>query len=57
MGISDFIDSAKRLMQTLNRPDWKTFSLSMKIVILGVAVLGAVGFIIRLMAVTLQGGG
>jgi protein translocase SEC61 complex gamma subunit len=54
MGITDFIESAKRLLVTINRPDWKTFSLSMKIVLLGVGVLGAIGYIIRLVAVVLQ---
>ena len=54
MGITDFIESAKRLLVTINRPDWKTFSLSMKIVLLGVGVLGVIGYIIRLVAVVLQ---
>lgn len=54
MGVSDFIESAKRLLVTINKPDWKTYSLSLKIVLLGIGVLGAIGYIIRLMAVVLQ---
>ena len=54
MGIKDFIESAKRLLVTINKPDWKTFSLSLKIVILGIVVLGAIGYVIRLVAVVLQ---
>jgi protein translocase SEC61 complex gamma subunit len=54
MGINEFIESAKRLLVTINRPDWKTFSLSLKIVLLGVGVLGIIGYIIRLVAVVLQ---
>ncbi len=54
MGINDFLESAKRLLQTLNRPDWKTFSLSLKIVLVGVGILGAIGYIIRLIAVVVQ---
>ena len=54
MGINDFIESAKRLLVTINRPDWKTFSLSLKIVLLGVGILGAIGYIIRLIAVVVQ---
>jgi protein translocase SEC61 complex gamma subunit len=54
MGISEFIESAKRLLVTLNRPDWKTFSLSLKITFLGVGLIGGIGYIIRLMATTLQ---
>ena len=54
MGINDFLESAKRLLVTINRPDWKTFSLSLKIVLLGVGVLGVIGYIIRLVAVVVQ---
>ena len=54
MGITDFIESAKRLLVTINKPDWKTFTLSLKIVLLGVGLLGAVGYIIRLVAVVVQ---
>jgi protein translocase SEC61 complex gamma subunit len=54
MGIKEFIESAKRLLVTINRPDWKTFSLSLKVVLIGVGVLGAIGYIIRLIAVVVQ---
>jgi protein translocase SEC61 complex gamma subunit len=54
MGVKEFIESARRLLVTINRPDWKTFSLSLKIVLLGVGVLGVIGYIIRLVAVVLQ---
>jgi protein translocase SEC61 complex gamma subunit len=54
MGINEFIESARRLLVTINKPDWKTFSLSLKIVLLGVGVLGAIGYIIRLIAVVVQ---
>jgi protein translocase SEC61 complex gamma subunit len=59
MGINEFIESARRLLVTINKPDWKTFSLSLKIVLLGVGVLGVIGYIIRLIAVVVQpvGGG
>ncbi len=55
MGIGDFLESARHLLQTINRPDWKTFSLSAKIVLAGVALLGGIGFIIRVIATTLSG--
>jgi len=56
MGLDDFLQSADRLMRTLTRPDWKTYWMSIKIVFAGIGLLGAVGFIIRLISVTLQGG-
>ncbi len=55
MGIGDFIESARHLLKTINRPDWKTFSLSAKIVLAGVALLGGIGFVIRVIATTLSG--
>ncbi len=56
MGIGSFFQSAARLMRTISRPDWKTYSLSVKIVFVGVAVLGGIGFMIRLLSATIQGG-
>ena len=55
MGLGEFWDNTKRLMKTLSRPDWKTFSLSLKIVFIGVILLGAIGYLVRLISVTLQG--
>jgi protein translocase SEC61 complex gamma subunit len=56
MGIGSFFQSAARLMRTISRPDWKTYSLSVKIVFVGVGILGGIGFMIRLIAATIQGG-
>ena len=55
MGLGDFFESARRLLQTINKPDWKTYSLSVKIVLVGVALLGGIGFIIRVISTTLSG--
>ncbi len=56
MGLGSFFQSAARLLRTISRPDWKTYSLSVKIVFVGVAVLGGIGFMIRLLSATIQGG-
>jgi protein translocase SEC61 complex gamma subunit len=56
MGLGSFFQSASRLLRTISRPDWKTYSLSAKIVFIGVGVLGAIGFLIRLISATIQGG-
>ncbi len=56
MGLGSFFQSAARLLRTISRPDWKTYSLSIKIVFVGVAVLGGIGFMIRLLSATIQGG-
>lgn len=55
-GLNEFFQSADRLLRTLSKPDWKTYWLSMKVVFAGVGVLGAIGYLVRLLSVTLQGG-
>ena len=55
MGLGSFFQSASRLLRTLSRPDWKTYFLSVRIVFIGVAILGAFGFLIRLISATIQG--
>jgi protein translocase SEC61 complex gamma subunit len=54
MGLGSFFQNASRLLRTLTRPDWKTYSLSLKIVFIGVGLLGAIGFIIRIIAATVS---
>ena len=56
MGLNEFFRNADRLMRTLSRPDLKTYWMSIKIVFAGIGVLGAIGFLVRLISVTLQGG-
>jgi protein translocase SEC61 complex gamma subunit len=52
MGLGSFFQSASRLLRTLTRPDWKTYWLSIKIVFVGVAIIGAIGFIVKFIALT-----
>jgi protein translocase SEC61 complex gamma subunit len=56
MGLNDFYRNADRLMRTLTRPDLETYWMSIKIVFAGIGLLGAIGFLVRLISVTLQGG-
>ena len=56
MGLSEFLQSADRLLRTLSRPDWKTYSMSIKIVFLGIGVLGAIGYLVKLVSVILTPG-
>lgn len=55
MGLGSFFQSAARLFRTISRPDWKTYWLSIKIVFIGVGVLGAIGYIIKVISATIQG--
>lgn len=54
MGLKDFFHSSQRLIKTLSKPDWKTYWMSIKIVFAGIGVLGAIGYLIKLVSVTVQ---
>jgi protein translocase SEC61 complex gamma subunit len=56
MGLKEFMQSSSRLLKTLTRPDWKTYWTSARIVLLGIGLLGGIGFIIRILAVFLKPG-
>ena len=55
MGLRSFFKSAANLFRTISRPDWKTYWLSIKIVFIGVGILGAIGYLIRIISSTIQG--
>jgi preprotein translocase subunit Sss1 len=55
MGFIGFFRSASRLLRHISKPDLKTFWLSVKICFFGIAILGGIGFLIRLLSVTIQG--
>ncbi len=50
MGLNEFFQSAGRLLRTLSRPDWKTYWMSIKIVFAGIGLMGAIGYIVKLLA-------
>jgi len=54
MGLNEFFQSADRLLRTLTRPDWKTYWMSIKIVFAGIGLMGAVGYIVKLLAAVLS---
>lgn len=55
MGLGSFFQQVTRLLRTISKPDWKTYWLSIKIVFIGVAVLGGIGYMIKLISATIQG--
>ncbi len=54
MGLRSFFKSAANLFRTISRPDWKTYWLSIKIVFVGVGVLGAIGYLLKVISATIQ---
>jgi protein translocase SEC61 complex gamma subunit len=55
MGIRSFFESAARLLRSAEKPDWDSLWKSVKICVLGIAVLGGIGFIVRIISSTIQG--
>jgi len=48
MGLSDFISSVKAIFRLAHKSDKDEFTLYLKLVALGVAVVGTIGFLIKL---------
>ncbi len=49
LGLSDFIESTRRLAKVLTKPSRKETMLVLKITLLGVTILGGVAFAITLL--------
>jgi protein transport protein SEC61 subunit gamma-like protein len=47
MGLGSFARSAMNTMKLARKSDWTEFSLYLKLVILGVGVVGTIGYIIQ----------
>lgn len=54
MGIRSFFSSAAKMLKLAKKPGRDELWLSIKICVLGVALIGAVGFIIKFLSATLQ---
>lgn len=54
MGIRSFFSSAAKMLKLAKKPGRDELWLSVKICILGIAAIGAVGFIIKFLSATLQ---
>ena len=49
MGIGSFLQSARRLFHVAQKPDWEETYLLIKISLIGVAIVGGIGFVIRIL--------
>jgi protein translocase SEC61 complex gamma subunit len=52
--MSSFRESIKRIIRLSRKPAWEEYSLTIRICILGLLVLGGYGFIIQLISLVLQ---
>ncbi len=53
MGLKSFLESSVRLIKLIGQPEPKELWASMKIGLIGLAVLGILGFIIKFLATML----
>jgi len=49
MGVRDFLESSRRLLHVTSRPSRTEVWLLVKISFLGVTIVGAIGFMIRIL--------
>jgi len=53
MGVRDFIESTRRVLTVSKKPDKQEYLLMLKITLLGIFVIGTLGFLIGLIFVVL----
>jgi len=56
MGLRSFLSSARRLMKLAIKPGRDELWISIRICVLGVLVIGALGYVIKIISSFLQGG-
>ncbi len=49
MGLGTFLQSARRLFHVAQKPDWQETKLNIKIILIGVAIVGGIGFVLRIL--------
>jgi len=56
MGLRSFLSSTSRILKLAKKPGREELWLSVKICLLGVLVIGVLGYVIKLISGLLQGG-
>jgi len=54
LGVRSFFSSAAKMLKLAKKPGRDEIWLSVKICVLGVAAIGAIGFVIKFISATLQ---
>ena len=54
MGVRSFFSSAAKMLKLAKKPGRDEVWLSVKICVLGVAAIGAIGFLVKFISATLQ---
>ncbi len=48
MSFSEFIESTRRVLTVAKKPNWDEYKLMLKITLLGIAIIGLLGFLVKL---------
>ncbi|MEM2636963.1 MAG: protein translocase SEC61 complex subunit gamma [Candidatus Korarchaeota archaeon] len=54
MGLRSFLVWSKRILQMSKKPDWSTFKRLFLVTLLGTGILGALGYVIKLLMMMLS---
>ncbi len=54
MGVLEFVKEMSRAIRLAHKPSWDEFKLTFRIVLLGLALLGAIGFFFQLTGALFQ---
>ena len=49
MGLGNFVQGARRLFHVAQKPDWAETKLNIKIILIGVGIVGGIGFVLRIL--------
>ena len=47
-GIKNFFEQSKRVITISKKPDWKEFSMMLKVTTIGILLLGIIGYLVIL---------
>ena len=54
MGIRSFLESSKRVLTLVTQPTSKDLQFTIKIILIGISIIGFIGFMIKFVATLLQ---
>ncbi len=48
MSLTEFIESVRRVLIVAKKPNWQEYKLMLKVTLLGVTLIGVLGFLVKL---------
>ena len=53
---ASFLERSIRILRLANKPGWKEYNAAIKISLLGLSIVGVIGFVVQLLATVLTAG-